>query len=192
MSKFKLVNPLILGNMNTEFIGNNSDAVATEAWNSISKHITGNVPRFGFSLKDTSNDKLHHYMVKEKISNNKIVDYSIEPLDIKMSNQQEAGFVNHINKLQTKIEKKSNQTGGKKKQRYLDDDEDDDFDDEDDEELYNKLTYYRSKKHPFYYWWYNPLIYTLYGTHYNSIYIPTFSIPFYPYIEVDVSSAFFA
>lgn len=188
MPTFKLINPLILGNLNTEFKGKDSDTVATEAWNTMSKHFTGNVPRFGFTMQGP-NDELHHYLVKEKISKGKVVDYSLEPLKIGITQQQETGFVNHINKLKSNI---NEQVGGKSKKRYEDDDDDDDSSDSDDKYLRSKLTYYRSANHPFYYWWYNPMIYTIYGTKYNSIYIPTFSVPFYPYFEVDVSSAFFA
>lgn len=192
MSSFKLVNPLILGDLNTEYSAKNAKDAADQAWNSLSKHITGNVPRFGFSLKDNSSDKLYHFLVKEKISNNKIVDYSIDPVDIKMTDQQEKGFVNHVNKLNSKI---NSQIGGKKKKRYEKDDDDDESSSSsssDSDKVYNKLNFYNSKKYPFYYWWYNPLIYTIYGTKYNSVYIPTFTLPFYPYIELDVSSAFFA
>lgn len=183
MPTFKLINPLILGNLDTEFKGKNASSVAPEAWDAMSKHFTGNVPRFGFTLQGPDND-LHHYLVKERIKKDKEVDYSLEPLDVKMTEQQERNFANHIGKLKSKI---NEQTGGRRKRRYEDDDDSDN-----DDYLRNKLTYYRSNNHPFYYWWYNPMIYTLYGTNYNSIYIPTFSIPFYPYFEVDVSSAFFA
>ena len=184
MPNFKLVNPLILGNLETDFSGKNIDNVAGDVWNSLSKYFSGNVPRFGFSLKNDSNDKLHHFMVKEKVSNNKIVDYSIENLDVELTNDQQKKFVNHINKLSKNI-----QEGGKRK-RYEDNEDDDSSTDTDD--IYERLNYYKRINQPFYYWWYNPMIYTIYGSKYNSIYMPTFSVPFYPYIELDVSSAFFA
>lgn len=191
MSSYSLVNPLILGDYGTEFYGNDQNEAANNAWNSISKHMTGNVPRFGFTLKDNADDKLYHYLVKEKISNNKIVDYSIDNLELKMTDKQEKGFINHINNLNNKI---SSQVGGKheKKRYHEDNDDDSSSSSSDSDKVYNKLNFYTSKKYPFYYWWYNPLIYTIYGSKYNSVYIPTFTAPFYPYIELDVSSAFFA
>ncbi|ARF09029.1 hypothetical protein Catovirus_1_1079 [Catovirus CTV1] len=191
MSTFKLVNPLILGDFGTDFSGKNANDAANQAWNSISKHINGNVPRFGFSLKDNSNDKLYHFVVKEKVSDKKIVDYSIEKIDLKLTDDQQKGFINRVNKMGNKMENKINSQMGGKKKKHRDDDDDDSSSSSDSDEVYNKLNFYTSKKYPFYYWWYNPLIYTVYGTKYSSVYIPTFNPPFYPYIELDVSSAAF-
>ncbi len=191
MTKYKLVNPLILGNIKTDYSGKDIDTVAADAWNSISKHVTGNVPRFGFTLKNDENDQLFHYMVKEKVSNNKIIDYSIEKMDINLTKNQEDKFINHINKLNKNIDK---QMGGGSKKRYKDDDSSSSSSSSsssDSDKLYDKLSFYKSKNKSLQYWWYNPMIYTIYGSSYNSIYIPTFSVPNYPYIEIDVSSAFF-
>lgn len=188
MTTYKLVNPLILGDMETEYNENNINNAAKKVWSNLSQYITGNVPRFGFTLKD-GNDHLHHFLVKEKVSKNKIVDYSIDKMDMKMTGKQEANFINHVDKLGKNI---NTQIGGGKK-RYKDSDDSDSSDSSDYETIkYNKSRFYSNDKHPFYYWWYNPMLYTVYGSQYNSIYIPTFSVPFYPYIELDVSSAFFA
>ena len=35
MTKYKLVNPLILGNIKTDYSGKDIDTVAADAWNSI-------------------------------------------------------------------------------------------------------------------------------------------------------------
>ena len=109
-----------------------------------------------------------------------------------MTEKQENNFVNHIEKLGKNID---TQIGGRRKKRYeedLDSSSSDSDSDSDDNVRYTRSKFYNNDKHPFYYWWYNPMLYTVYGSHYNSIYIPTFSVPFYPYIELDVSSAFFA
>lgn len=186
MTTYKLVNPLILGDIETEYRENTAENAAKKVWNNLSQYITGNVPRFGFTLKDNS-DHLHHFLVKEKVSKNKIVDYSIGKMDMKMTGKQENNFINHVEKLGKNI---NTQIGGRRK-RYEDDSDSSDSD-SDDATKYTRSRFYNNDKHPFYYWWYNPMLYTVYGSQYNSIYIPTFSVPFYPYIELDVSSAFFA
>lgn len=190
MANYKLVNPLILGDMKTEYDEKNIDDAAKKVWGHLSQYITGNVPRFGFTLKD-ENSQLHHFLVKEKISKNKIVDYSINKLHMKMTEKQENNFINHVDKLKNNI---NTQIGGSKKKRYNNSDDSDDSDSSDSESdiiKYNRSRFYNNDKSPFYYWWYNPMLYTVYGSKYNSIYIPTFAMPFYPYIELDVSSAFF-
>lgn len=185
MNNFKLVNPLILGNVETKFSGKNANDVAKSAWNAISQHVTGNVPRFGFTLQRGGDNKLFHYMVKEKVTPNKSVEFSIEQLDVKLTKNQEQKFVDHISKLGRNISK---QIGGKNKK---DEDDDSSSSSTSTEEIYNKLSLYKSTNAPITYWWYSPMVYTIYGTKYSSIYIPTFTVAS-PYIEVDVSSAFFA
>lgn len=184
MPEYKLLNPLIVGdNVNTYFKAKNIDNAAKESWNSISNYITGNVPRFGFTLQDTTNGDLHHFMVKEKNNKNETVDYAINKLNIDMNTDQENKFVNYINRLEPTINK---QVGGDSSKCNNDDSPDDD-----DEELYEKLSLYKHKNTPIIYWWYNPLLYTMYGSNYTSIYIPTIIPTMIPYVEIDVSSAFF-
>ena len=60
MTTYKLVNPLILGDIETEYKENSVDDAAKKVWNKLSQYITGNVPRFGFTLKD-NNNRLHHF-----------------------------------------------------------------------------------------------------------------------------------
>ena len=180
MPEYKLINPMIIGELKTTFNENNVDNAAKKSWNEISKYVTGNVPRFGFSLQNTEDDEIYHYMIKEKLNNN-VVEYSINKLDIKMNDSQKNKFINYINKLNSGINK---QIGGDSKNK--------DDDDEDDDEIYEKLSMYRKKEiTPIYYWWYNPMLYTIYGTGYTSVYIPTLIPTIIPYLEIDVSSAFF-
>lgn len=190
MKTLKLINPLILGKINTEYNGKNIEDVADKAWNSLSEHIAGSVPRFNFTLKDVNSDELYHFTVVEKVSNGKDIDYVIKKIDTDITKDQENKLIKHIDNLENKI---ANQVGGKRKRRYKDDDDDlDDFDCDDDD-LYTKLSFYKHKRQPFYYWWYNPMIYTVYGAPiYTSIYLPTFAVPYHPYIEIETSSAFFA
>lgn len=184
MSKYELINPIILGNLDTSFNNDSPNNVALEVWNVMSSYFTGNVPRFAFTLKD-SNNKLYHYSVKEKITKGKNVEISIKPIYLNLEENQNNRFIKHIEKLK----QKNCQIGGKSKKRYKNDDDDSDSDSD---YIDNKLIKHKRNNDPFYYWWYNPIVYTYSDIGYNSLYIPTFSIPYYPYFEIDVSSAFFS
>lgn len=183
MHSYKLINPLIIGDYNTEFKADNANLAAEQTWSSISKHMTGNVPKFGFTILDNKTNKLYHYLVKEKINKEKIVNYFIKPIKSKLNDVEETKFYNYITNLKSKF---NEQKGGKSKKRYkkYESSSSSDSDSSDSD----KLNFYNSRKYPFYYWWYNPIIY---DNKLNSIYIPTFTLPFYPYIELNMSSAFF-
>lgn len=172
MTQFKLVNPVLRGNFSDSFEASSPKKAAQMAWSNISSHILKNIPKFGFTLENTLDQSLHHFVVKESLDDNK-VGFSIDNLDIKLSDSDLDSLKNKSSKL----------SGGF-------DSELDDLDDED--EIYNNLkSSYDSikrKKHNTFqldnsvisYVWYNPLIYR-----FGNIFIPTFVYPLSPYIELD-------
>ena len=150
----------------------------------MSKYVTNNVPSFAFTLEKTSDNSFHHFLIKEEI-NDDMVKYSITDYKPKSGGEK---------KLRESLKKfdNNNQSGGeKKKKRYKkrryddDDDDDDDFDDLDD--VYDRVRRqkYLHQSQPILYWWYNPLAYQL-----NNFYIPTFTHPLTPYVQVDLGSAY--
>ena len=68
MPSYKLVNPVIVGTLDTTYSGSSANQAAEKAWSSLSKYFTGNLPRFGFTLESTSDNKLYHYLVKEDVN----------------------------------------------------------------------------------------------------------------------------
>lgn len=175
MSTYKLVNPHIEGNCNKSFSGKNEHEVALKAWSTLSKFFTNNVPKFAFSLKNEHNNKLIHFLVKEKLDDAGIVDYNISKLDdndVGELKQQHVGGKHHKHHRHHKDKMHKNNE---------DDSSSSSSSSSSDEEIFKKLNNYRLyQSQPIYYWWYDPCIYKKL----RSIYIPTFVQTVIPYIEI--------
>jgi len=173
MSNYKLINPYIEGTMITSFSGASRLDAASGAWNALSKYITNNVPKFAFTLENINDGQLYHFLVKESLSGNKVADYKISEINLKLKPDVVAQFKNRLS-----------MKGGKKHRKRGADDDDDDDDDSSSSSTSDifsaiKLSKAYSKTQPIVYWWYDPLIYDV-----SSIYIPTFTTSIVPYIEV--------
>lgn len=170
MSNYKLLNPYIEGNIVNTFSGKSALDVAEQTWTAISKYITNNVPQFAFTLENTNNGQIHHFLVKESLIGGSNASFKISEMPLKMKSKEEKEFKNRIDKF-----KNSNMRGGKKKR-----DDDDDSSSSSLSEVFSALKLYKKNKtYPITYWWYDPLVYRL-----DSVYIPTFVAPIVPYIEV--------
>jgi len=183
MKKFRLVNPVITGTFNTTYEASNSDEAAKMFWKTLTeekKYITGNVPKFLFTLMDETGN-LFHYMVKEKAEGS-YADYTIEKVDVKLSDEEEKKFLEEVEKVQKNNEKleekETEQAGGKRRKRYDDSSSSSSDSDDDIDELFK---YIRLKKanRPISYWWYTP---GLYNT--DSVFTPTFVAPISPYVQL--------
>jgi len=186
MSKelYKLINPHIDGSMNLNFKGENAISAADETWNSLSKHLINNVPKFAFSLEKSSDGSLHHFVVSEMVGGNKNVNFSIDELKLNMTEPQEQSFKQFINESASK--RKSVQDGGARRHRYDDDDDSSLSSSSSSEErdLYEKLKIMKMQSKPISYWWYNPAVYGI-----NNLYVPTFKAPSSPYVQLNLNSA---
>jgi hypothetical protein len=194
MPNFKLVNPLIVGDLKTEVNSNSADNAAKTVWESISQYVDNNVPKFAFTLQDTNSNKLHHFMVKERLVGKK-VDFSISPLKLNLNGVQESKLLSEINLINAKL----NQTGGEKHKKRFEEDKsssttsatddinisDSSDDDIETESIYEKVKNFKKKNTPISYWWYSPYYYKLEGQ-VESIYIPSFNLPVMPYVEVSI------
>ncbi len=189
MPTYELVNPYIEGGMKKTFTASDSNKAADEAWSTLSQYITNNVPRFAFTLKKTEDGKLSHFVVKESVSKNKDVDFSIKQLDLGLSKKEEKAILNHINKMTEK-----RLSGGAKKDSSSSSSSDSDKDDEDDSssesDIYKKIRQFKNKSQPLNYLWYSPLIYSKDGQ-LESVYVPSFAYPIVPYLELSLSTIMF-
>jgi hypothetical protein len=179
MGKFKLVNPVIIGTFVDTYETSSSDEAAKKFWDSLTsdnKYISGNVPKFLFTLMNTSNNELHHYMVKEKPEGSH-ADYSISKVDVTMTSKQKKEFLNEINKVRTDSSKMLEQSGGKRR-RYEDDDDDDDSSDSDVDDLFRYVRLRNAFK-PISYWWYTPALYNI-----DTVFTPNFVAPISPYVQL--------
>lgn len=184
MESFTLINPVILGEIETEYKGKKAEEAVESAWKKLSSYVSGNVPKMGLTLRRNKDNKLYHFVVNEERKDKKGVDFTINRIECNLSKEDE----NKLNKKADEMYKsyKNKMKGGRK--RY--DDSDDDSSDSD-SEIERRLRMLR-RRHwasPISYYWYSPLIYS----DLPSVYIPTFVSPLMPYVEVDlyVSSAIF-
>jgi hypothetical protein len=192
MTNFRLINPYIRGKFKNHFEGNTAEDAAEAVWNKLSKYIMNNIPQFAFSIERISDNKLFHFSLKEKLKKGS-VDYTLELLDVKNKDNLIKGFKNKVSKFQI-MDKKYG--GAKNKYNDLDIELDDldgsdedlyDLDDSDDlpdldghGEVITSL--YSLTPSPIMFFYYTPLIYPI-----NSVFIPTFSAPILPYVEIDLS-----
>lgn len=170
MPNYKLINPHIEGDMEKTFSGKNPIDAAQKAWDSVSSYFSNNVPQFGFTLEKQSGGDLHHFKVTEKMNGNKSVDYNLE--EINVSAKCAKDFKKKLNEI--KSSKKLQMGGGKH-------DDDDDDSDSSTDDLYAEIYLNKHlRNRPIWYWWYYPRLYD-----YTYFYLPTFTRPLTPYIEID-------
>lgn len=179
MTNYQLVNPYIEGDFEKVYSGKKPLDAAEHVWGKLSGYITGNVPRFAFTIERMSDKKLFHFVVKEKVKGNKssTVDFSLEELNVDLNKDVSKRFKTKCSELQKKA-----QAGGKKKEK--DEDEDDDSSSSSDsDDLYSSILHHKYKhmNQPILYWWYTP---TLYDSVVESVYMPTFVVPLAPYVEI--------
>lgn len=183
MPNYKLVNPYIEGEFDTTCQGKTSSEAAQSIWKSLSEHITNNVPKFYFTLEKTSDNSLHHFVIKESIEND-MVNYKLKEHSVNLKKKD----INEFKKSLSKFQK--NMSGGakkkKKKRRYKDDDDYELEDDDSDSEMFDKIRMqqYMMLGNPIVYYWYNPYLYQV-----ESFFVPTFTVPITPYVEIQLSSA---
>lgn len=172
MSNYKLINPYIEGTIVTTYSAPTALDAANSAWESLSKYITNTVPKFAFTLKNTNDGSLSHFIVKETLRGGKSAEFKIKQLDLKLSKDTVKQF-----------EKRLSMKGGKKHHKHSDkdDDEDDSSSSSSSSDEYSAIRLHKmyTKAQPITYWWYDPIVYEI-----PSVYIPTFVTPLLPYIEV--------
>ena len=194
MTSYNLINPTLLGNIETEFTGDSPADAANACWNKIAKLMTGNNPEFYFTLQETSGDKLLHNfkVVETPVSpDSRINDYTIEEIPVELTEEQQKEFLKDLKSTKNKIENEAvqqnggvrRQKGGKHKRgrrhRYDDDDDDSSDSDSDDDDAYLTALRLRSLHQPITHFLYTP---TIYGV--RRIFTPIFTQPLYPYIQL--------
>lgn len=178
MGKFQLVNPVIIGTFNDTYETSSADQAAEKFWKTLTsenKYVTGNLPKFYFSLMDTGNNSLHHYVVKESI-NGSYANYSIKKADVKMSSKQKDDFLAEVSRVRSEAKSAAvkEQSGGR---RRHDDSSSSDSDSELDD-LFRHVRL-RNLKTPISYWWFYPKLYET-----DVLFTPTFVAPVSPYVQL--------
>lgn len=189
MKSFKLVNPLILGQLNTEYKADTGIDAISQFWNDLSTHITNNIPALYVTLKDENNN-LCHYKISEKIKEgSKVTDYVITEVENTMSDKEIKNFINNVDENEKKLKKEIhnqnnqnnqyNQKGGVKKTNRSRHNKSSSSSSDDDEDDYYDFTKYRRLTQPITMWYYTPSIYRV-----PSLFVPTFNVPIVPYVKI--------
>jgi hypothetical protein len=185
---YKLVNPYIIGSMETNFKGKDSLEAANKAYQGVSQYLGNSMPDFKFTLKRMSKDgrvvggsenSFKHFQVKEKREGGSNISYAITEIEmnpkIKIEHFQES-----LNKVVHQDAKLSGGKSGKKYVKGNDDDDDDedlsDYFDRSDRPRKGPLVY-----EPISYYWYNPYLYPFA----DKFYVPTFVLPLQPRVIFD-------
>ena len=183
MKSFKLVNPLIVGNFNTEFTAESGLDAVSQFWNDFSSHITSNLPHIYVTLQENGTNNLSHYKISEKTdTKSKNAEFSISEYNVELSNSQQKKLLNKVNEFERKVNKQINrQVGGepeKKPERKRYNKSSSSSDSDSDDEYFN-FRKYRRLTQPISFFYYTPVIYEV-----DSVFIPTFNVPLTPYVKL--------
>jgi hypothetical protein len=182
---YKLVNPYIIGSMDTTFTANSSMEAASLAYSNLSQYFGNHMPEFRFTLKRLSSDNkvvggssksFVHFVARETKGNDNKVKYEINELD----------EANNISNFQSRLDKVANQDENKKGgdhrgKKYVrtDDEELSDYFDDYERPRKGPLVY-----EPISYYWYDPFLYPTV----DRWYVPTFVLPIQPRVVFDSHS----
>jgi len=176
------VNPLIIGNFNTEYKADSGLDAISQFWNDLSPHITNNVPQLYVTLQDGTNNLLHYKISEKLVGGSKMTDFNISEFKLDLTQSQKNNLLEQIKKVENKITK---QVGGLKhkpeRSRHKDSSSSSSSSslDSDDENDYYNFKKYRSLTQPIAMWYYTPSIYRV-----NSMFVPTFTTPIVPYVKL--------
>lgn len=191
MKSFKVVNPLIIGQFNTEYTAENGLQAVSQFWNDVGSHITNNLPQTYITLKDNNNN-LSHYKILEKINGgSKTADFTISEFNLDLSDEQKNKFLKKVDTFESKTTKTlEKQTGGVVKRKQSRSKRDDSSSSSSSSDLSSDDDYYNFSKYkrlsqPIAMWYYTP---TLYGV--KSVFLPTFNVPIVPYVKLWIPAFF--
>ena len=101
---YNLVNPK-MSNSTINSKKKNQIEAAEEIWSNLSSNIKNYTPEFYFTIQDSTNNKLSHFVVQESLEGGNRVKYNLK--QFKGKKVDEKTFINELN-----------QEGGKKHKKY--------------------------------------------------------------------------
>ena len=189
---YKLVNPYIIGSMDTVINAESSLEAANKAYNNLSKYFGNTIPEFKFSLKRLSNDKkviggskksFIHFQVNESSTNNDKVNYEIKEIDSNVDITKFQEMLNKVANQDNRLSGGEHRREGREKRKFVPEDRDeelsDDFDFDLEKPRKGPLVY-----EPISYYWYDPYIYPIV----DRLYVPTFVLPLQPRVVFSAES----
>ena len=173
---FQVVNPVINGKFNTTIKKSSATDAAKHFWGKFTEHVSGNIPSFGFTLRNRDSGKLYHFAVKEELLEGGEVDTSINRIDPKLSKQEEKAINMNFDEMSGGKKRKSKRKSKKRSRKYSDSSSDTSSIDS------SEYNYLKSKyvhlSQPILSLRYLPDVYK-----FKSVYVPNFVSPLSPFFE---------
>jgi hypothetical protein len=186
---FMLVNPYVASRYIPKIYQHKApEGAAKQAWESITKYITGKLDTFHITMQRVSDKSLHHFKINETEQDGGGIKFSMSRYLPEENAEMTSKFLENLNIAKAKgtslAKKSAKLTGGKHKKKDIDESSSSDSSSDDDyyKQKYNKRRVYVEQSQPIYYWWYDPSIYRI-----DRFYSPTFISPLIPPIEVTLS-----
>ena len=173
---FEVVNPVINGKFNTTIKKSSATDAAKHFWGKFTEHVSGNIPSFGFTLRNKDSGKLYHFAVKEELLEGGEVDTSIERINLKLSKQDERALNMNYDEM-TGGKRKSKRKSKKRRSRKSSDSSSDTSSIDSSEYNYLKTKYVHLSQ-PILSLRYLPDVYK-----FKSVYVPNFVSPLSPFFE---------
>uniref|UniRef100_A0A6C0LRJ6 Uncharacterized protein n=1 Tax=viral metagenome TaxID=1070528 RepID=A0A6C0LRJ6_9ZZZZ len=179
---YRLINPYIDGKMDTIIRSKNSFNAGKHLYNSLSKYFTNHVENFFMTIQNVETKELTHFKINETKRNSNNIDFHMNRIDENLPNSIEKSLIENVDKL-------SSQTGGKKKYKYnkYDDSSDSDSDSSTSSNSSSSENRLISPINKFIYFslpYYKLNLVGLNNSDLNSIFMPVFSWPINPTVEI--------
>lgn len=183
MTKFSLINPIIVGKMDTRVEAKNGLEAASKFWSELGSYISGNVPKTYITLKDKSGN-LSHYKIEEKIGKSKTAEYTISEFNVELSEEKERKLKKAVKKYEKKGKNLMKEGGAveekPKRDRSKDSSSSSSSVDSEDDDYYNFRRYRTKMYSPLSLLYYTPVIYGV------DVFFPTFTTTVSPYVTLFV------
>lgn len=160
MKQYSIVNPVIKGSFENEFVAKNNKEAGLNAYEALSQYFSGNVPEFNFTLR--SGNKFVNFRATEKVNESGKVKFKVRETSTPINETALRSF----------IEGTKNISGGKFK--YYDSSSSSSSS----SQVYK---YYKKPRQPvpISHWQYYPGIYAV-----DYYYVPQFVAPLTPYVYI--------
>jgi hypothetical protein len=171
MEEYRLINPLVQGEFQTNIKAASSNEAAQKYWNELSRYFTNNIDNFAFTLqRGGRGGKCSHYRVKEKVMGNN-VEFTISKLKNGIKKEHE----------QQLIELYNSQHGGKKHKKSKHRSRDSSSSSSDSSNVKHIYHHNNINPYPIVTWDYAPFVYNFDIPYFS---VPTWVSPFSPQMKI--------
>lgn len=174
---YRLINPYIEGSLDTVVRASNSFSGGKKIYKNISSLFKNQVDNFYMTIQNVETKDLAHFFVEEKMDKDGSIGYDITKFDDRMNPEIEKKLINSVEKL-------SKQTGGKHHSHHQLDDSSDSSSSSDETEYFKFRAQPISRFTYFYLPYYRLNMVGMSPIDTARFFVPIFSFPVNPSIEI--------